>query len=335
MTEILTPRPEGLYCPAGQFYVDAKRGVHLNLITHGHADHARWGSDEYWSTTSSLEILKHRLGKGIRLHTLDYGKKKQFGKAWVSFHPAGHLLGSSQIRIEVGSEVWVVSGDYKRALDTSCEPFEIVPCDVFISENTFGLPIYHWLSSEKLLQSILEWWDLNTKKGYASIIFCYALGKAQRLLHLLAPHISKTIYLHGAIAPFIPIYQKHGIALPLTQTVTDLPKGFNFSGELILAPPSANQTPWIKRFYPYRTGCASGWMAVRGAKRWANYDRGFPLSDHADWEALLTTFKETGAKKILLTHGYNDPLVEYLKTTMNIDSAPLGMNLGEIQEDEA
>ena len=332
--DVLTVRPEGLFCPAGQFYIDARQGVTTNLITHGHADHARWGSEIYWSTDQSSRILKHRLGKDIHLNTLPYGIKKKFGKAWVSFHPAGHLLGSAQIRVEVGSEVWVVTGDYKRAPDASCQPFEVVPCHVFISENTFGLPIYHWPKNEILVQGLLDWWQKNAARGFASVLFCYALGKAQRILSLLAPHVQRSVFLHGAITPFIPIYEEQGIILAPTKPVSSVEKGYKFNQDLILAPPSANQTPWIKRFFPYRTGCASGWMAVRGAKRWANYDKGFPLSDHADWEALLTTFKETKAEKILLTHGHTDPLVQYLSETTPFKAAPLGMNLGDLQEDE-
>lgn len=335
MAEILTVHPEGLYCPAGQFYIDAKRGVPINLITHGHADHARWGCDRYWSSASSFEILKHRLGQNIHLETLPYGQKHKINQAWISFHPAGHLLGSAQIRVEVGSDVWVVSGDYKRTPDPSCEPFEVVPCDVFISENTFGLPIYHWPSPDQIARQIMEWWKNNAERGIASVVFCYALGKAQRLLNMLAPYAEKPIFIHGAIVPFIPIYEQHHIQLAPTLPVSSVEKSFKFSQELILAPPSANQTPWIKRFFPYRTGCASGWMAIRGAKRWASYDRGFTLSDHADWEGLLQTFQETQAKKVLLTHGFTDPLVQYLNTELQLPAAPLGMTLGDEQEDEA
>jgi len=332
--DILKVTNYGLYCPSGNFYIDAKSGVPLNLITHGHADHARYGSTQYLSAIDSKEILHQRIGKNSALEVIPYNEKIKIGKAWVSFHSAGHIMGSSQIRVEVGSDVWVVTGDYKRQNDPSCAPFEIVPCNTLITETTFALPIYDWKDENSVILDLYNWWQENNLRGFASVVFCYALGKAQRILAMLQALTKDTIYLHGAIVPFVKIYRDKGIVMPPTSPVSELPKKGSFAGKLILAPPSANNTPWIKKFYPYRTAATSGWMAVRGAKRWANYDRGFVLSDHVDWKDLLQTIKETKATNILTTHGFVDIASRYIQENLQLDSEPLGMTLGEINEDE-
>lgn len=312
---------EGLFCPAGNFYVDPWQPVENALITHGHADHARTGAKNYFCTPTTLPILKHRLGQDLRLHAKAYGEKFQLGRASISFHPAGHVLGSAQIRIETDGRVWVVSGDYKRSPDPSCEPFEIVPCDVFISEATFALPVYSWPKTEILAEEILSWWH-----GYSegpSLLFAYAFGKTQRILAELHRLTGRTVYLHGACGELTKIYRDCGIKMVPTALVSEQPKNFNFAGELILAPPSAHRSAWMKRFKAPQTAFASGWMQIRGNRRRRGYERGFVMSDHADWKDLITTIQQTGARKILLTHGNTDILERYLREEMQLDAQPL------------
>lgn len=312
---------EGLYCRAGGFHIDPWQPVPLALITHGHGDHARTGSQAYISTHTSAPILRHRLRETITLKTYAYGERFQLGAATVSLHPAGHVLGSAQVRIEVKGEVWVVSGDYKRTADASCEPFETVPCDTFISEATFGLPVYAWPPAAQTAQEILEWWE-SYPEG-PSLLFAYAFGKTQRILAELAPLTKRTIYLHGACHELTRIYRSSGIPLAETALVSEMPKGFSFNGELILAPPSAHRSAWMKRFKQPQTAFASGWMQIRGNRRRRGYERGFVMSDHADWRDLIETIEQTGAKKVLLTHGNTDALVRYLCEERQIDARTL------------
>jgi len=302
-------RAEGLYCKPGQFYIDAWAPVDTCIVTHGHSDHARWGHRHYVCTDTTVEILKRRLGADCPLEAWPYEKRVKMGNCWVSLHPAGHILGSAQVRIETPQTVAVVSGDYKRALDASCEPFEVQTCDIFVTESTFGLPIYQWEPDDVTAKKIDAWWQTNQVKGLNSVLFCYALGKAQRLLRMLKPYAKKPLFVHGAILPFADLYKKKGIALADYLSVSDAP----LSGELILAPPSAQGSPWMKRFLPYKTALASGWMQVRGVRRRKNVDQGFILSDHADWPALLQTVQETQASLILTTHGNAAVLARYLQ----------------------
>ncbi len=312
MTPLIIQDEKGLYCPAGDFYVDPWRPVERAVITHAHGDHAYSGHQAYFCTRLSSPIIQQRLGKLERLKALEYGEPIEFGPVRVSLHPAGHILGSAQVRIESKDGVWVVSGDYKRTFDPSCNPFEVVPCDTLITETTFGLPIYKWQPGEKVAQDILAWWETNRLAGKACVLFCYALGKAQRILAELAKLTDRPVYLHGAIASLIPPYEAAGIRMLPTIPVSEMDKNHSYAGELILAPPSAFKSPWLRRFDPYETGFASGWMRVRGAKRRRGYDRGFVLSDHADWSELLQTIEETGAHRVYATHGNSDTLVRYL-----------------------
>ena len=312
---------QGLYCAAGDFYIDPWRPVPRAVITHGHADHARVGATHYFSTPTSAPILRHRLGADIDLETKPYGERFRLGDATVSFHPAGHVLGSAQVRVEVAGVTWVISGDYKRTPDASCEPFEVVPCDVFIFEATFALPVYAWPPSDQIAREVLEWWQ-----GYAdgpSLLFAYAFGKCQRVLAELAKLTDRTVYLHGSCEELTRIYREAGVRLVPTALVADQPKTFDFKGELVLAPPSGHRSSWMKRFKNPQTAFASGWMQVRGNRRRRGYERGFVMSDHADWKDLITTIRETGARKVLLTHGNSDALERYLREEMNVDSAPL------------
>ena len=320
MKNVVELQSEGLYCAAGDFYIDPWRPVKNAVITHGHGDHARTGSEHYHSSITSRDILLHRLG-AVNLTPHEYGVRFKMGAATVSFHPAGHVLGSAQIRIEVGGEVWVVSGDYKRSIDASCEPFEVVACDTFISEATFALPVYAWPETREIALQIFDWWQ-GYREG-PSLLFAYAFGKTQRILAELAKITSKRVYLHGACQELSEIYRRNGINLVPTALVSDQDKSYGFKGDLILAPPSAHRSAWMKRFKSPQTGFASGWMQIRGNRRRRGYERGFVLSDHADWKDLISTILATGAKKILLTHGNTDALVRYLTEEMKMNAQPL------------
>lgn len=323
MTEVVTLTPKGLYCPAGDFYVDPWKPVERALITHAHADHARPGSAQYHAARSGTGLLKKRLGDDIDINGHNFGQKIRLGDAVASFHPAGHVLGSAQVRIEVGNEVWVISGDYKCDDDPSCEPFEPVPCDVFITEATFALPIYRWDSIEQVMDQLMLWWQANEAAGKASVIFCYALGKAQRLLAEIGRRSARPVFVHGAIDALLPAYRDAGIALAETLTVLEQPKEKNFAGELVIAPPSAFGSTWMRRMGDYGTAFASGWMRVRGHRRRRGFDEGLVLSDHADWPGLLQAIEATGARKVYATHGYSDTLARYLKEQRDIDAEPL------------
>lgn len=309
---IITVKKQGLYCAEGNFFIDARQPVPLNLITHAHSDHATFGHHLNLTAEPSLELLQYRLGPDTQINTFLYGEKFKLGNCWVSFHPAGHILGSSQIRIETKNSVCVVSGDYKRSPDATCEPFEVVPCDTFVTESTFGLPIYHWEPNETIAKKIYGWWQENRQANFASVLYCYALGKAQRILSLLALLADRPIYVHGAILPIAEIYRKKGIQLAPFLPISESKTG-SFLGELILAPPIAKGSPWLRRFYPYKTALASGWMAVRGMRKQRNVDTGFAISDHADWRELLKTIQESKAKTVLTIHGNTQILADYLQ----------------------
>ncbi len=318
---LITVRPEGLYCEAGDFYIDPWRPVATALITHAHSDHARSGSQCYVAHFQAEGVLRRRLGGGIHLHPVRYGEKMKYGQVWVSFHPAGHVLGSAQIRVEHRDEVWVVSGDYKRCPDPTCTPFEVVNCDVFVTEATFGLPIYQWDPGAVTARHIFDWWQADRDRP--SILFCYAFGKAQRILSELTRFTDQTVYVHGAIAALNDLYRAQGITLLPTVSTSDMPRQHTYAGDLILAPPSGHRSSWMKRFKAPQTAFASGWMAVRGARRRRGYERGFVLSDHADWSSLIRTVQETGARQVYVTHGQSDVLSRYLQEVCGISASPL------------
>jgi putative mRNA 3-end processing factor len=313
--DLVTSRPEGLYCPAGGFHIDPWGATEQALVTHPHGDHARPGSARYLCAAPAVPFLRRRLGPDVAIEGLDYGAPRRFGATTVSFHPAGHILGSAQIRLEAAGAVWVVSGDYKRAPDPTCAPFEVVPCDVFVTEATFALPIYRWEETASVVGEILAWWDANRAAGVASVLFCYAMGKAQRLLAELGRLTERRFLTHGAVEALVGLYRESGIVLPETASVVESSprRRTSFAGELILAPPSAGGTPWMKRFGLHETAFASGFMRVRGARRRRSYDRGFVLSDHADWPALLRTIDETGARRVCVTHGHTEELARFLR----------------------
>lgn len=308
---LVTVTENGLYCPAGGFHIDPWRPVATAVITHAHGDHLRHGSTRYLVAAPGVGIAQHRLGEDHRPTPLKYGERLQLGETTISLHPAGHILGSAQLRIEHEGQVWLISGDYKRQPDPTCAPFEPQQCDVFISEATFALPIYQWQPTAEVVEEIFQWWQANRERGLASVLFCYALGKAQRVLAELRAFTDETIYLHGAVNVLTDVYRREGIEMLPTMPVTGERKK-DYRDALIIAPPSAAGTPWMRRFGDHSSGFCSGWMRVRGNRRWRGYDRGFVLSDHVDWPGLIDTIKATGARKILLTHGHSDALARYL-----------------------
>ena len=283
------------------------------VITHAHGDHARAGSAAYLCAAPCAPLLRRRLGADVAIETLPYGERLRLGGVAVSFHPAGHVLGSSQVRIEGADCVWVVSGDYKRASDPTCEPFDVVPCDTFITESTFGLPIYRWDPTASVIADLVTWWDGNRHDGRASVVFCYTLGKAQRLLAELAKVTDRSVLVHGMMVTTIEVYRAAGIRMLATETLIERARGQSLAGELVLAPLSARGTPWMRRLGDFSDAFASGLMRVRGVRRQRAFDRGFVLSDHADWPAILDTVRETGAARVLATHGHAEPLARFLR----------------------
>jgi putative mRNA 3-end processing factor len=306
---LIVQRPQGLYCPAGDFYIDPWRPVERAVITHAHADHARGGHAQYLAADAAHTVLKARLGD-IALQTLPYGERIRINAATVSLHPAGHVLGSAQLRVEAAGQVWVVSGDYKLEPDATCAPFEPVACDTFITESTFGLPIYRWPAPAAVFAAINDWWAANAAAGRASVLYGYAFGKAQRILAGVDASIGP-IVVHGAVEVLNAAYRASGVALPLTHRVTEIDKA-SLRRALVVAPPSAQGSAWMKRFGEYSDAFASGWMTLRGARRRRALDRGFVLSDHADWPGLERAIRATGARRVIVTHGYVPVMVKWL-----------------------
>lgn len=309
--DLVVQRAEGLYCPPGDFYIDPWRPVARAVITHAHSDHARYGNGHYLAAAPGEGVLRARLGD-IHLQTLAYGEAIEHHGVRVSLHPAGHVLGSAQVRLEHGGQVWVASGDYKVAPDPTCAPFEPVRCDVFITESTFGLPIYRWCPDEEVFADINGWWARNVAHGRATAIACYSFGKAQRLLSGVDPSTGPII-VHGAVEPLNEAYRAAGVALPQTLRVTDVKDRADLKRALVVCPPSAVGSPWMRRFGDARAAFASGWMQVRGNRRRGGYDRGFVLSDHADWPGLLQAISATGAERVIVTHGSSPVMVRYLR----------------------
>ena len=303
----------GLYCEQGDFYVDPWRGVDRALVTHAHADHAVWGSKKYLAAETGARVLRIRMGDKADLSFQPLGKPVTIGDVKVTFFPAGHILGSAQIKIEKDGYSIVVSGDYKRQPDSTCLPFEPVRCNTFITESTFGLPVYRWPDSESVFDGINEWWRSNQQQGKASLLLAYSLGKAQRLLAGIDESIGQ-IYTHGAVEKLNAGYRQSGVSLPSTTHVSEADaKATDWSRALIVAPPSAAGGPWIKRFGKVSIAMASGWMQIRGTRRRRAMDRGFILSDHVDWNDLMQTVDETEAERVLVTHGYSEIVARHLR----------------------
>ncbi len=329
MSSLIQFSDSGLYCPQGRFYIDPWRPVEKAIITHAHSDHARAGSQSYLCHRDSLPLLELRLGANV-YQTVEWNEPVFINGVKVSLHPAGHIIGSSQVRLEYQGEVWVVSGDYKTENDGISGIFEPLKCDVFITESTFGLPIYNWKPQEEIFRSIQDWILKNHAEGKTSVLMAYSLGKAQRLLPCIEP-TGLPVFLHGAIYNVHQALINAGHKLPAVQRVQpDMAKDV-FKGNVVIAPGSADGSPWMKRFPSYSVGVCSGWMQVRGNVRRRNADAGFALSDHADWNGLLKTVKATGAKKVFVTHGFQAAFSRYLTET-GIEAAEVKTEYG--QEDE-
>lgn len=329
---------EGIFCPAAGVHIDPWRPVARALITHGHSDHARWGHKAYLCTREAAPVIRYRLGD-IALETVEFGETREIGGVCFSFHPAGHIPGSAQIRVEHKGEVWVVSGDYKTEKDGLSEPFEPVRCNTFITECTFGLPVFKWRPQAEVLDEINGWWRENAGEGRASVLGAYSLGKAQRLLAGLDPSIGP-IFTHGAVENVNGVLRGQGLKLPETQRVTQEMARDAFAGSIVIAPPSALGSPWMRRLGPASTGFASGWMALRGVRRRRSADRGFVLSDHVDWPALNDAIRATGADCVCVTHGYTSPFRRWLEAegykARIVQTEYEGEQLDEAQEgDEA
>lgn len=308
--QLLSFTDRGIFCAEGGFYIDPWRPVDRALITHGHSDHARWGHGHYLCTHQALPVMRHRLGD-IRAESIGYGERRQIGGVEVSFHPAGHVPGSAQIRVARGGEVWVVSGDYKVEADGLSEPFEPVACHSFISECTFGLPLFRWQPQAVIAEQLANWWHTNAAEGRASILAAYGLGKAQRLMTLLPQ--AGPILTHGAVEETTRILRDQGYPLPATTRVVAGMDAKSHPGALIIAPPSALGTAWARRFGPSAEAFASGWMALRGIRRRRGLGTGFVISDHADWPGLNAAIRATGAERVFVTHGYTTPFRRWLE----------------------
>ena len=314
MAELLRLNDHGLYCEAGDFYIDPWHPVDRAVVTHAHADHARRGSKWYLTTTPGRHVLQARMGTEAKIETWDYGEQKTIGRAKVSLHPAGHILGSAQVRVEVDGEVWVAAGDYKTArTDNTCAPFEPVRCDTFITESTFGLPIYRWPEQAEIDAEINAWWAANAELGRPSVVFAYSLGKSQRVLAGLDASIGE-IYCHGAVQTCNSGYRAAGVPLPETQYAGRKDDKGAWSGSMIVAPPSALGSTWLRKFGNVATAFASGWMQLRGTRRRKGVERGFVLSDHADWPGLNWAIEETGCERVLITHGSTSVLERWQRS---------------------
>jgi putative mRNA 3-end processing factor len=305
---------KGLYCEPGDFYIDPWKPVERAVLTHAHADHTYRGNGKYLVPEEGKGLSRIRLGDEAVIETAPYRETVTMNNVKVSFHPAGHVLGSSQVRVEHKGEVWVASGDYKLMPDRTCEAFEPIRCHSFITEATFGLPIYRWQPTEIIFEQVNEWWRQNREEGKASVLFAYALGKSQRLMNGIDRSIGN-IYTHGAVERLTEAYRETGIDLPSTTYVGSVENKKDFIGSLIVAPPSAAGSTWLRRFGKHSTGFASGWMMVRGARRRRAVDRGFVLSDHADWPELLQAIASTEAEMVYVTHGFSEEVVRWLNET--------------------
>lgn len=322
----------GLFCRQGGFYIDPWRPVEKAVITHAHSDHARWGSQSYLCHRQCMPLLQLRLGDN-NYQAVEWEETVWMNGVRVSLHPAGHMIGSSQVRVEYNGEVWVVSGDYKLEDDGLSGRFEPISCHTFITESTFGLPIYDWKPQQVIFIQIQDWIRQCFADGRTPVLLAYSLGKAQRLLQCL-PEVTGSIYVHGAIWNAQEALLKAGWALPDVRPVApNLPKEA-FRNSVVLAPPGADGSPWIRRFGSSSIGVCSGWMQVRGHMRRSNVDAGFPLSDHADWKGLLQAVKATGAQQVFVTHGFQSALSRYLTET-GIEAAEVKTEYGDETEEAA
>lgn len=312
MDALLQSTERGLYCPTGDFYIDPQQAVQRAIVTHAHSDHARPGCRSYLAAQSSEQLLRMRMNDDAALEFLPYGKSLTINGVGVSFHPAGHILGSAQVRLEYRGRVAVISGDYKLGNDPTCESWQPVKCDLFVTESTFGLPVYRWQADETVKDSINDWWRESRDTGKCCVLYGYAIGKSQRLLASLDP-TTGPIYTHGAVEKGCEAYRAAGVLLPETTYVGTVTGKNDWVGAMVIAVPSAHGTPWMRRFGLVSTAMASGWMAVRGSRRRRSVDRGFVMSDHADWPSLLTAVEACDAETVWVTHGYSAAVARFLQ----------------------
>ena len=324
ISSLLRQEAAGLYCPQGDFYIDPQKPVQRALITHGHSDHARPRMQHYLTSESGRPIVQERVGSSARVEGIPYGQSLKIKDVRVSFHPAGHVLGSSQIRIEYKGFVCVHAGDYKTEADASCQAFELLPCNQFITESTFALPVYRWEASASIFSEINKWWKENQTNGITSVLYAYALGKAQRVLAGVDASIGP-IGVHASVERFNRHYREQGYLVPDTIQASRNTAEHFAKGGLIIAPASTQDSSWLRQFKPYAQAFASGWMAVRGLRRRRALDSVFVLSDHVDWKGITETIRATGAEHIGVCHGYSDALVRWLKEHEGLNAKDLSI----------
>jgi putative mRNA 3-end processing factor len=320
---LVTATRRGLYCPPGDFYIDPGKAVQTAVVTHAHGDHLREGSARVFMAAAGLGIARKRLNDARNVVAVEYGTPFTLGPVSVSLHPAGHILGSAQVRLEHEGRVWVVSGDYKRQPDPTCAPFEPQTCDVFVSETTFGQPHFVWPDTGAVVGNIVRWWQIHRERGENCVLYCYALGKAQRVLAEMLRHTRDTVHVHGEIGTLVEVYRAAGIDMVPTEPVT-ASQAAGLHGALVMATPAMSRSSWLRRLGP--RGFCSGWMLLEGESRRRGYDMGFVISDHADWPALVATCRESRARRILLMHGRTDQLAAHL-SELGLDAAPLEAEL--------
>ncbi|MEM9365454.1 MAG: ligase-associated DNA damage response exonuclease [Planctomycetota bacterium] len=340
-SDLLQQTASGLYCPAGGFFIDPSRPVPRAVVTHAHSDHARWGCRHYLAAKAGESVFRLRLDRQDspienrpEFDFVGYGESRSIGGVRVTLHPAGHMLGSAQVRLEQRGRVVVVTGDYKLEEDPTCAAWEPIPCDGMVTESTFGLPIYRWPAQESVHASINEWWRASAQNGQCCVLYGYAVGKAQRLLACLDASIGP-IYTHGAVENGVRAYRAAGVALPVTERVSDQASKHAFRGAMVVAVPSAHGTPWMRRFGSVTTAMASGWMAIRGARRRRAVDRGFVLSDHVDWPGLLSAIEQNDPEEVWVTHGSSAVVARYLEETTSRRALAIDRPRSESDEDPA
>ena len=319
-SDILQMTSAGLYCAAGDFYIDPGKKVERAIITHAHSDHARSGMGHYYASTSGKELLRNRVGKGIGLTSMDFGEETRIGEAVVSLHPAGHILGSAQVRVAARGQVAVVTGDYNATHEhAAAEPYAPVECDLLITESTFGLPIYRWPEQQTVMEDIHQWWRENQERGRTSILPCYPLGKTHRILAALDPGTGP-IAVAGPARGFLPFYESAGVTFPANLDLDEesIPQ---LKGKgLVLMSFAGREPPLLKRLHPLSFGSASGWMQIRSVRRGRDFDRGFILSDHSDWSGLLRCIKDSKARRVGVTHGQTEVFARYLKEVKGLQA---------------
>lgn len=332
---MITFDDNGIYCAQAGIYIDPWKPVDKAIITHAHSDHARWGMKSYLAHKDALPVLRFRLGEDINVQGKEYGESFSINGVNISLHPAGHIWGSAQVRLEYKGEIWVVSGDYKLQDDGISTPFEPVKCHSFITESTFGLPVYNFPSVESLKEDINSWWRQNAAEGNNSVILAYALGKAQRVLQQLDTSIGK-IYTHGAVDNINKLYEAAIGPLNATERITTETDRKEIKGAMIIATPASAGTPWIRKLSPYKLGICSGWMQLRGARRRKGADRGFVMSDHADWAQLNTAIEATGATNVYVTHGYKSIYAKWLEDNYGLNATEVDtLYVGEQADEES